>query len=202
MNNLFKYLKEYLPVFYVLLFFGLIIGLFFLFCYIPHMYDFFKGDKILDAHIKEVIGNETDHAKIAGLLMEWLQENVVYPRQEDKISIVGINFYNINGKKRFFWRDVPASWTIIKKIGMCGEDANYFVEIMNRLGYKSRKIRPEGWDHTWAEYYTLEGKKIVLDPSSNQIITDLQKWIEGKNVTKVEAIDLKGKKEDITLEYT
>ncbi len=194
-------LKEFLPVLYIFLFFAGLVGILFLICYIPMIYDFFQGDKIVDEHIKEIVGNETDHAKITGLLMQWIHDNVGYPTEEGKKNILGVTFYTVNNQTKFFWRDAPASWIILHKIGRCGEDANYFVGVMDRLGYESYKIRPTGWDHAWAEYYTPDGTKIVLDPSSNQIIYNLTKWVEGKNVTRIEAIDLNGKKEDITSEY-
>jgi len=198
-------LKDYLPILYVILFFLVLIGLLFLICYIPRFYDWFKGDKIVQKHINEVIGNKTDDAEIAGTLMQWVRDNVVYPDDNTKVRILGIDFYKVHNETKFFWRDVPASWTIIRKMGMCGEDTNYFVGVMAQLGYKARRVEPEGpyhWDHAWAEYYTSEGNKIVLDPSSNQIISpNLKRWAENKSFTKIEAVDLKGNKEDVTEEY-
>jgi hypothetical protein len=168
-------------------------------------YDIFNGKEIVQKHINEVVGNKTNDAEIAGALMQWVHNNVVYPDNNTQVNILGIRFYKINNETRFFWRDVPASWTIIKKIGMCVEDANYFVGVMTQLGYKVRRIEPQGpnhWDHAWAEYYTSQGTKIVLDPSSNQIISpNLHRWVENKTFTKIEAVDLKGNKEDITKEY-
>ena len=118
-----------------------------------------------------------------------------------KILGMDIGFYSIHNKTRYFFRDSPASWTIRTQMGRCGEDAVYFAQIMNKLGYRSRVIRPIGWDHSWADYYTFDGMQVVLDPSSNQLITDKLAWVSGKNVTKVEAYEIKGKKEDISLEY-
>lgn len=195
MNNV---LKNYFLIIGILLLVILISGIF---LFYPRIYDFFYGDKIVEQHIKEVIGNKTNHEIIASKLMGWIHDEVIYPTKKQQVFSFGIILYRIRGKKIFFWRDVPASWTIKKKIGRCGEDANYFVEIMNKVGFKSRKIKPQGWDHAWAEYFTPEGKKIILDPSSNQIILNPIKWVEGKNVTKIFAIDLKGNKEDVSKEY-
>jgi len=199
-------LKNYLPVIYVILFFLVVIGILFLICFIPMFYDWFNGQKIVQNHIREVVGNKTNDAEIAGALMQWVHDNVVYPDNNARVNILGIEFYKIHNETKFFWRDVPASWTIIRKRRMCGEDANYFVGVMTQLGYKARRVEPQGknhWDHAWAEYYTSQGTKIVLDPSSNQIISpNLHRWVENKSFTKIEAIDLKGNKEDVTKEYT
>ncbi len=170
---------------------------------IPFVYNIFRGDYILNQHIKEVVGNKTNDAEIASALLTWSHENIIYPNEGDKISFLGLNFalYRVQNRTKIFFREVPASWTIKMKIGRCGEDARYFVEVMNKLGYNARMIRPTGWDHSWAEYYTSTGIKVILDPSSDQLILNKTKWMECKNVTKIEALYLNGTKEDITLEY-
>jgi len=206
MKKLLVRLKPYLPIFYIIITLLIIILLLMLFCLIPTYYNWVFGEKVVQLHINEIIGNKTNDAEIAGTLMQWVKENVVYPNNENKVNILDLDFYRVHNKTKFFWREGPASWIIKTKMGRCGEDANYFVGVMTQLGYKARKVKPVGknpWDHAWAEYYNSEGIKIVLDPSSNQIISpNLNKWVENKSFTKIEAIDLKGNKEDVTKEYT
>lgn len=201
-----QHLKYFLPFIHGFLIVLLAICMLLIIAYIPMYYDWFKGDQIVEAHIKEVIGNKTDDAEITQTLMQWVHDNVEYPNVNKKVKKFGIDFYIVHNETKFFWRDVPASWTILRKMGMCGEDANYFVGVMDQLGYKARTIEPRGknhWDHAWAEYYTKDGTKIVLDPSNNHIISpNLKEWTENKTFTKILAIDLEGNKEDVTKEYT
>lgn len=202
-----QHLKNYLPIIYIILVFVVLIGLVFFICYFPWIYNWVYGNKILDKHIAEVIGNNTDDGVIAGKLMQWVHDNVHYPLiQESSFLFAGSDgWYKINNSFRIFLNSGPASWTIKTKLGRCGEDANYFVGVMTRLGYRVSKVEPEGpnhWDHAWAEYYAQDGTKIVLDPSSNQIITpNLHRWAENKSFTKIIAVDLKGNKVDVTREY-
>jgi hypothetical protein len=100
-------------------------------------------------------------------------------------------------------QDNSASWVIKTKLARCGESAIYFMEIMDKLGYRSRIIHtePVSWDHVWAEYYDGSGNQIVVDPSANKVILDKRAWVEGKNITKIIAKDINGDKEDITIEY-
>jgi len=195
-----KALRYYFYFIFVLLCLFLISILFIL---TPLFYDWIYGNKIIERHIEEIIGNKTDHKEIVPILLRWIKTEVHYPNEDEEVLTLdnGFGIYSINGTLRIFHRGVPASWIIKKKLGRCGEDAIYFVEIMSRLRYKSRKIRPKGWDHAWAEYYTHEGYKILVDPSSNQVIHDPKKWAEGKNWSIIEAEDLEGNREDVTSEY-
>jgi len=192
---------------YLLLIIGILLGVLILFVFIsyPYLYDFFVGDKVVESHMSEVLENINGSHETALVIMRWLQENVEYPLIENKkYLLIGSNgFYSINNKTRLFLRSNSASWVIKTKLARCGESANYFVDIMNREGYRARTIHtePVSWDHVWAEYYNEEGNKIVVDPSANRIITDKKEWIKGKNITRIIAKDIKGNKEDITLEY-
>lgn len=177
----------------------------FIFIFYPYIYDFFVGGRVIEEHIEEVIGNETDSHKVALLLIDWHKENVNYPWIENKKFLItgAIGFYEVENKTRFFIRSESASWVIKTKLARCGESAIYFVEVMDYLGYKARTIHiePVTWDHVWAEYYDEEGNKIIVDPSANKVILNKQNWVEGKNITKIVAKDLEGNKEDITKEY-
>lgn len=138
------------------------------------------------------------------LLLDWVNKNVYYPNLNEIIIPLGYNgegIYKINNSWRLFLRNGPASWTIRKRLARCGEDARYFVEIMGKTGVHARVIKGEGVDHALAEYYTKEGYAIIVDPSSNRVGIDLSKWMTERNVTKLVATDLNGKKEDITKEY-
>jgi hypothetical protein len=179
--------------------------LFTLVYFIPVYYDWIFGDKIVSEHIKEIKGNETDALKSAFLFMNWTNKEVHYPQfNEVKLHLGGgMGFYRFDNKTKFFFRGGPASWTIKTKMGRCGEDARYFVEVMNKSGFNARMVKPETkeWDHAWAEFYTTEGYKIIVDPSSNQVIYDKQKWVANKNLTKLYAEDLNGKREEVTSDY-
>lgn len=185
----------------------LIFSSFFAFLFLPYYYNWIWGNKVLDAHIKEVVGNETDSDKTALLLMNWVHLNVHYPLPQENVTLFfyndGSGIYKAKNRTIFFLRNGPASWTIKTKAGRCGEDARYFVEIMNKLGFKARIImaEPKVWDHAWAEYYNDKGYKIIVDPSSNKIITNKKEWAAGKNVVYIQAIDLDGNKEDVTKDY-
>ncbi len=178
-----------------------------LFLFTPRYYDWIRGDKIVSQHIREVVGNETDADKIALRLMNWVHENVHYPQPQENKTLFfyndGSGIYKANNRTIFFLRNGPASWTILTKAGRCGEDARYFVEIMNKLGFKARIITPVPltWDHEWAEYYNSAGYKIIVDPSNNKVITDKQSWVANKTIQSIQAIDLNGNKEDVTSEY-
>ena len=81
---------------------------------IPFVYNIFRGDYILNQHIKEVVGNKTNDAEIASALLTWSHENIIYPNEGDKISFLGLNFalYRVQNRTKIFFREVPASWTI------------------------------------------------------------------------------------------
>ncbi|MBS3089623.1 transglutaminase domain-containing protein [Candidatus Pacearchaeota archaeon] len=192
------YLKLLILFFIILLFFTILY-------FVPVFYDWIYGKEIVVEHIKEIKGNETDALTTALLFMNWTNKNVHYPQlNEVKFHLGGgMGLYRFDNKTKFFFRGGPASWTIITKMGRCGEDARYFVEVMNKSGFNARMVKPETkeWDHAWAEFYTIDGYKIAVDPSSNQVIYDKFKWAADKNLTKLYAEDLNGKREDVTKEY-
>jgi len=72
---------------------------------------------------------------------------------------------------------------------------------MRKLGYESRLIRPDGWDHAWAEFYTPSGIKIYVDPSGFKVIEDPVKFASGANWTTIWAQNRDGSKEDVSVEY-
>jgi hypothetical protein len=199
-NRLILFVKSYLLMVIIFLVIFLILFTFFFF---PYIYDFFVGDKIVDQHITEIIGNVTDVHESAILLMNYSYNNFDYPLPQDNITLLSgsTGFYKVNNKTRLFLRSTSTSWVIKTKLARCGESTVYFVEIMNKLGFKARKISTVGWDHTWAEYYDEEGNKIIVDPSINKIIVNPYEWVEGKNIIEIIAEDRKGNKEDITNEY-
>jgi len=192
---------------YLFLVIGIILGFLILFTFIsyPYIYNFFMGEKVVEKHISEVLGETTGAHETALAIMNWHQENVKYPSVDNKkyLLFASNGFYEVDNKTRLFLRSNSASWVIKTKLARCGESANYFVEIMNKKGYMARTIHtePVSWDHVWAEYYDEERNQIVVDPSANKIITNKKEWVEGKNITRIIAKDIKGKKEDITLEY-
>ena len=188
-------------VFFLIGFFGFAL-FFFVFLFYPLIYDSFYGKEILNQHIREVINNSINSEEIATLLLNWIHLNIYYPLPEEKIfdTNLGVGLYKINNKTLLFYRSPPVSWTIKTKLGRCGEDAQYFVQVMNLLGYKSRMISMEGWDHAWAEYFTQEGYKITVNPSGNSVI-NIKEWFNGKNITRIIARYPDGKIEDITPEY-
>ncbi len=184
----------------------IIIILIIFFFFYPFIYDKLIGGKKLEQHIQEILGNETNHELIVPIILDWIETNVYYPSKEEEFFTLdnGFGFYKINGRIRFFYRGAPASWIIKTRLGRCGEDTIYFTEVMNELGYESRKITPLPmgyWDHSWAEYFTKEGYKIIVDPSSGRIIEDPRGFTEGANFLKIEAEDLEGNKEDVTSDY-
>lgn len=195
MNQTVRWIIIYLLL--ILLIFFLCLA-FFLF---PYYYDWFAGKNIVNQHIQEVVGNETDPKVVSVLLLQWVHENVHYPNLEEQsfsLNSDGSGIYKINNKTRLFLRGGHASWIIKTKLGRCGEDARYFIEIMGSLGFEAKIIRSPQIDHALAEYSTKEGYKIIVDPSSNSVGINLQEWTKERNVTKLFSEDVKGKKEDIS----
>ncbi len=170
---------------------------------VPQIYNFFVGEETIEKHLSESNLDRDNPTDVALYLMDWASENIKYPSIEEKklLLVGGTGFYKINNETRFFIRNGPASWTIKTKLARCGESAIYFVETMGYLGFKAKTVHPKGWDHVWAEYYTLEGNKVTVDPSANKIILNKSEWVEGRNVTQILTKDRKGNKEDITSEY-
>ena len=140
--------------------------LMFLWMLYPLAYDWAWGDEVIEDHIRELLGNETDYYIAVPAILNWIKNEIHYPTEEESLGVLrnGWGLYWIDGKLRFFHRGIPAPWVIKSKLGRCGEDANYFVEIMRELGYNARMIKTDGWDHSWAEFYTPEGIKILVDP--------------------------------------
>lgn len=177
--------------------------LMFLWMLYPLGYNWAFGEKVVENHITELLGNETDYYVAVPILLNWLKTETHYPTKEESLWTLnnGWGLYWINGQPRFFHRGIPASWVIKSKLGRCGEDSMYFVEIMNKLGYESRRIRPDGWDHSWAEFYTPSGIKIYVDPSGFRIIEDPVEFASRSNWTAIWAENEDGSKENVSSEY-
>lgn len=158
----------------------------------------YKGNETVNNFIEKNLGNNSNDEYVVPIILQWMKDNIHYPTDEERIFW---NFYSINNKTKLFYRGSPASWIIKTKIGRCEEFSLFFVEIMDRLGYRARSVRMNGWDHAWAEYYTKEGYKILVDTSGNKLIKSPIEWIGDKNITKVYATDINGKKEEVTKEY-
>lgn len=184
-----------------ILFFIFIFGLIYFFS-IPFIYDFLFGDMIIEKHIDLILGDKRNHNEAVPILLGWLK-GIHYPKDDEAIFIFGndIGIYWIDDSLRYFYRAVPVSWTITLKIGRCGEAVDYFVTILDRLGYRTRKIVPLGWDHTWAEYFTEEGEKIIVSPAEFKFIDDPAYFVNGHNFTDIIAIDLNGTAESVVSDY-
>lgn len=176
----------------------------FIYALYPVFYDWAWGDKIIDNHIINELNNQTDYRIVVPLMLSWLKNNVDYPTNETEFLTLDNSWglHKINGEFRFFHRGVPASWLIKSKLGRCGEDAVYFVEVMRKLGYTSRQIKPDGWDHSWAEFYTPDGIKVLVDPSAHRVITEQPSvFASNANWTTIWAINDNGSLENISQEY-
>jgi len=169
----------------------------------PFAYDFVFGEKIVRNHIITDLNNETDYHILVPNILLWLEKEVVYPQNNTLIfaySVFGL--YKIDNSYKVFHRDAPISWFIGSKIGRCGEDAKYFVEIMRKQGYYSRQIRTEGWDHSWAEFYTKDNISILVDPSAHRVITESPKEFASRaNWTTIWAIEENGAKTNVSTQY-
>lgn len=178
-----------------ILFLSLLISMFILF--IPDIFNSLYGDKAVSSHLKEVVGNEKNSTVIAHHLMGWIENSTGKPYSQKRI----LGFYNISNKLTFFIRTNKASWVIYSKMGNCGEDAWYFAELMNKSGFKSRVISVEGEDHAFAEFYDENNNRIVVDPSANRFVDDILSFTDNRSWSRLEAIDLNGKKEDVTKDF-
>jgi len=177
--------------------------LMFLWMLYPLAYDWALGDKVVDNHINELLGNETNYYVAVPVILNWIKTETHYPTEEESLWVManGWGLYWIDGRLRIFHRGIPASWVIKSKLGRCGEDSAYFVEIMEKLGYEARRIHPEGWDHSWAEFYTPDGIKIYVDPSGFRVIEDPVDFASRANWTTIWAENEDGSKENVSLEY-
>jgi len=185
--------------FFGILFFVLI----FLWMLYPLAYDWVRGDKVVEDHISNLLGNETDYYVVVPILLNWIETETHYPTEKEALWVLGNGWglYWIEGNLRFFHRGIPASWVIKSKLGRCGEDSTYFVEIMKELGYNARRIHPDGWDHSWAEFYTPAGIKIHIDPSGFRVIEDPVEFASKSNWTTIWAENEDGSKENVSIEY-
>jgi hypothetical protein len=167
---------------------------------IPEIFNSIFGDLILSQHKAEIIGNETNSSVIAQKLMNWVQ-NSTKRFNDQKVYFGGYDWgiINVSNTPTLVIRTTKASWFIFTGLGNCKEDAWYFAELMNRSGFYSRVINVQSGAHAWAEFYD-NGKKIIVDPSSNRSITNTFEFAD-QEWTDIEAIDLAGNMENVTREY-
>ncbi len=202
-QRILKVLETIRPLLIVYLIIAVVFLCFVAFIAYPLFYNWVLGESVVNKHITEILGNETDHHIAVPILLDWLKNNVYYPTEKDALLAQdnGWGLYWIDDKPRIFHRGIPASWVIKSKLGRCGEDSTYFVEIMRELGYEARRVTPEGWDHAWAEFYTPSGVKIYVDPSAFRVIDDPIKFASGVNWTNIWAENINGTKENVSSEY-
>lgn len=172
---------------------------------IPVVFDFVFGDKVTSEHLNEIAGNQTNSTVIAQKLVDWIANSKESPYGEKKyLEGIQWSISNVSGHPRFFIKTTKASWVIYSKLGNCGEDAWYFVGMMNKAGFRSRTISLKGEDHGFAEYYDENNRRIVIDPSgflSKNSTNDSYAFSIGRQWSYVIATDLNGNTEDVTNEY-
>lgn len=150
-----------------------------------------------------MIGNETNPVLVAKTYMNWIS-NETYPPYATKpyLNEIGWMIVNESNSPRLFIRTTLASWFIFQKIGNCGEDAYYFAEMMNYSGYQSKVLLVEGGDHAFAEFYTHNGTKFIVDPSTDQFVNNALAFGNGHIYwPRVVAHDLSGNETDVTSEF-
>lgn len=168
---------------------------------IPLMIDYFIGDSIIKNNLNEVVGNESNSLKIAQKLMDWEYNNTFSLYSQKVILTFPLPIFQFNNKTIIFIRSNKASWVILMKLGNCGENSDYFVELMNKSGFKSRFVQALGEDHSIAEFYDENGRKWIVDPSNDEFINDTLKLGSSNKWSRVVAVDLSGNEEDLTKDY-
>lgn len=170
--------------------------------FIPFAYDVIFGANTKDVHAQAVIGNETNSTIIAQKFMIWIRDNTTTPyASRPYLNWIDWSIVNVNNSPKLFIRTSKASWFIVQRLGNCIEDAEYFAEMMNHSGYRSRILVVKGEDHAFAEFYDKDGRKIVVDPSNNLFVNDTLAFGDGKYWSRIEAQDSFGNTEDVTDKY-
>ena len=187
--------------------FGIAVGLILLAIIfsMPYIFDVFYGEKIVNETLNNVINNNlTDPDKIALSIMEWESKYFYSPYSLWNLNstLQRFGIYEVNGTYRWFVRDAPVSWIIFSKLANCGEYAKVFVYLMNKKGINARLVHAPGEDHAWAEYFS-NGFKIVVDPSTNRVISNKKIFAKGKNWSYIESVDIFNisDKKDVSDEY-
>lgn len=163
---------------------------------IPIIYENSYGDEIRLEHKNNIIGNTTDTITIATLYSNWAYNNI-----ESLYSLKPLwtyLYYN-NGSFTYFIRSSNAPWVIKYKLGNCGENAYYFVDMMNYTGIPARVVCVAE-DHCWSEFQ-YNNHWLAVDTTQNLFIEDKYKFSKNKSWTYITARYLDGKKEDITKSY-
>jgi len=167
-------------------------------------FDVFYGEKIVNETLNNVVNNLTDSDKIALSVMEWESKYFCNPYSlwNPNSTLQRYGIYEVNETYRWFVRDAPVSWIIFSKLANCGEYAKVFVYLMNKKGINARLVHAPGEDHAWAEYFS-NGFKIVVDPSTNRIISNKKIFAKGKNWSYIESVDIFNisDKKDVSDEY-
>lgn len=171
---------------------------------IPYIFDFFYGEDIVNKTLNNVVGNLTDLDKIGLAIMEWESKYFYNPYSlwNPNSTLQRYRIYEVNGTYMWFVRDAPVSWIIFSRLANCGEYAKVFVYLMRKKGINARLVHAPGEDHAWAEYYS-DGYKIVVDPSTNKVISNKRNFAKGKNWSYIESVDIFNisDKKDISNEY-
>ena len=171
---------------------------------IPYIFDFFYGEDIVNKTLNNVVGNLTDPDKIGLAIMEWESKYFYNPYSlwNPNSTLQRYGIYEVNGTYMWFVRDAPVSWIIFSRLANCGEYAKVFVYLMRKKGINARLVHVPGEDHAWAEYYS-DGYKIVVDPSTNKVISNKRNFAKGKNWSYIDSVDIFNisDKKDVSNEY-
>jgi len=171
---------------------------------VPYTYDLIFGDKIVEDKLKNITVGTANPDQIALAVMDWEEKYFLnpYSHYNPNSTLQKYGFYKINNSYKWFKRNSPVSWVIKSKLANCEEYARVFVYLMNKSGIKSRLIHAPGEDHSWAEYYNNDFK-IVVDPSSNEVIENTKKWATGRNWSYIKSVNIfdKSDKKEVTKEY-
>lgn len=165
----------------------------------PIVFDAVQGDGVVTSHIRETVGNQTNPDNIAYRLLDWGYSNFDDPysswegRWYNRLRI-----YRMNESYIWFIRSNELSWLIEHPLGNCGEQAYYFVQMMNETNHLARVVCVVE-DHCWAEYKS-DGFWIAADPTKGMHVTP-STFGAGKNWSRMEARYLNGSTEDVTYRY-
>lgn len=183
-------IKTFLISLIILIIFYTINGL------IPIIYENNYGDEIRLEHKNNIIGDNNDTIAIATSYSNWAYENI-----ESLYSLEPLwtYLYYDNGTFTYFIRSSNAPWVIKHKLGNCGENSYYFVDMMNYSNIPARVVCAAE-DHCWSEFQ-YNSHWLAVDTTQNLFIENKYKFAENKSWTYITARYLDGRKEDITKSY-
>jgi len=154
---------------------------------IPASFDAVFGDAVMKETAYTIHTNYSA-VEFPLAVLGWEQAYFLNPYTENKIPEPGsldawartFSFVKINGSYHIFIRDAPVSWKIKYRLANCGEYAQIFAYIMNKIGYRARVVTAPAEDHMWAEYYN-GSQKIVVETSGDFIINSTKDFANGRN---------------------